>query len=857
MPRFFLAFFIWFFPVTLIAQLDLSCEFKETPLSEVLSQLQEDHLLVFSYTEGTISPQNITVSFSKKTLEEALALIFASTDLAFEIIDDTFIVIKPKPIELFHLCGWIVGPDGENLPLANIRSLLTGNGITANEIGKFDWHDKISGSDLVEVSYIGFEPMTLPASFFSSCPTLALKPLAFSFSEVVVKEYITTGIEQSPELDHIVLRPERMSVVPGLTEADVLQMVQILPGVESLDESASGLYIRGGTPDQNLILWDGIPVYNSGHFFGMISAFNPYIVDNIKVFRSGYGAEYGGRVSSVIDINSTQEIPERVKIDAGINFTHADLSIELPLLKKKSVLLLSGRRAYTDIIESPTYKKLSQRVFQKGKINDAQNEAEEDEDFSLDFQFSDLNAKWLVEPGDKDRIQFSAFRITDNLNFFFENADDEFRVSDNLNLNDIGLSAEWEHRWQDDFHSIAKVAYSNMDNDYLFAIQEQDSSGLELSFRQTNDVRDLNFHLDNRYAFSDASKLDFGYHVSALKVKRLFASEDDNSSELIDENTIHSAYLTFNQRIKKKLSIKPGLRLSYGVSNEQFNIEPRILIHYFPKKHWQFKASAGLYHQFLGQVIELNELGLNQQLWVLADSEEEIPVSRSEHYSIGLVFHPTDFQFEIEGYYKRLSGLTSFSPIFINNFQEDDYSEGTGNAYGIDLLLKKKWHKYQAWLSYSYSRVFYKFDIYSNNNPFPAPHDRPHSFTTIHQLKLKNWDLSLSWKFASGKTYTEANGFFVDENEDALPDYDYENTNESRLPAYHRLDASVLYKIIPKSGKFQAKIGMSVLNIYNRQNILSREYLVFYEDEIQDFQIESLDRQMLRFTPNVVVRFSY
>ena len=185
--------------------------------------------------------------------------------------------------------------------------------------------------------------------------------------EILISEYLTTGIREGQDKS-ITVSPKELGILPGLTEPDVLQSIQLLPGVQSPTETASGLYVRGGTPDQNLILWDGIKMYNSGHFFGTISAFNPYITDEIKLFKSGTKARYGNRVSSVIDISSDNKIPESIKGGFGFNMTHIDAYFKAPISKKVAILV-SGRRSFTEIFNTATFKNLAKRVFQNTKIS--------------------------------------------------------------------------------------------------------------------------------------------------------------------------------------------------------------------------------------------------------------------------------------------------------------------------------------------------------------------------------------------------------------------------------------------------------------------------------------------------------
>ncbi|MEM9916738.1 MAG: TonB-dependent receptor [Bacteroidota bacterium] len=853
-----IAVIVFLHPLLLFSQVSISGDFQAAPLTEVIQQLQTQHPLVFSYTEDVVDNQKITASFKQLPLQQGLELLLEKTDLSFEIVQEHYIVLTLEEATAVSLQGIVLDEQGHPLPFASILSKKTLKGTTTDENGSFRWENAITAFDSLLISYVGYESVLISVEQLAEAPSIRLKSQAHSFPEVLVKGYITTGIEQANELDHVILRPNKINVVPGLTEADVLQMIQLLPGVQSIDESATGLHIRGGTPDQNLILWDGIPIYNSGHFFGMISAFNPYIVDRVQVYRNGFGAEYGGRVSSVIDIHSVETIPDRTNVNAGINFTHADVSLVQPLANKKAALVLSARRAYTDLIESPTYKKLSQRIFQHGKIDDAQGAIKQEDglDAAVDFNFTDLHAKWLWKPDKNNQFALSGFGIFDQLNFRFDDSNDNIQVRDKVDLDNFGGSAKWLKNWNSNFSTSASMSYTKVKNTLRFLFDERNQDVFSHDFIQANNIRDFTFRLENKLSVHKNFDLQFGFLRSALQVSQHWADVGEEGEKIDSYANIYSGHFTMNFHLGSTLRIQPGIRLTLAKEQNQAVSEPRLSLVYQPSKKWQFRTSAGRYFQFISQAIELNDLGLNQEMWILAGSDRNAPITKSLHYSSGFLYTAGTFQLELEGYYKRLSGLTSFSPVFINSFRLDIDAEGTGRAWGIDLLLKKKWKNYESWISYSYGRVFYNFDIYNEDNPFPAPNDRPHNLTSMHQLKCKNWNFSLSWKFASGKAYTQADDLYMEDME-VFPEYAYDRANANRLPVFHRLDASVLYRFYPKPKRMEGMIGLSVLNLYNRHNILSREYFTFYNDEEEIHELGDLDRSMLRFTPNLVLRLSW
>lgn len=845
------------------AQILLDADVHSMPLSTLLKDWEKTHPLVFSYTQEVVADQQISIQFENLPLEEALQLVCEESGLEFERVGESYIVLRRKATEASsdqEFCGRVVDDRGEALPFANIFVPNTSRGTTTDEQGYFRWTITGSRIDSLGISYIGYPDHRIATDQLTGCPDIRMRWQAYSMPAVEVRGYLTEGIQQEMSVGYFSLSPPSIKVVPGLTEADVLYMVQLLPGINSQDESATALHIQGGTPDQNLILWDGIPVYNSGHFFGMISAFNPYITEEVRVFKGGFGAEYGGRVAGVIDIRSGTKIPERVEANLGINFTHMDAAVEIPLFNRKAALVLSARRAYTDVVESPTYKKLSNRVFQRGKIGDVQSNAQDDEALNSDlrFVFNDWNVKWHWQPDDQNRIALSYLGISDQLDFSFTDLIDEFVTNDELALNNNGLGVQWQRRWNEQHQSTLGGSFTDLRNTYQFFIKDGQSTDRERSIFQQNDIQDMSVQWDHIWKWSDWGKLSFGYRFSDLTIRRkwIFSEIDFQGEEdELDANALHTAYVNLQPDLGRKLRVNLGLRWNHAMDQQSSYWEPRLSARYLFDDHWQAKAAFGQYFQFVSQIIELNDLGLNQSLWAMADSKEDIPINRAEHYTLGISYQRKGWQIDLEGYYKDLDDLASFSSIFLDATDDVIYSIGSGEAWGIDVLLKKQWGNYQAWASYSHSRVFYSFEVFNDFEPFAAPQDYPHSLSIMQQWTHKRWDVSLSWKYGSGRAYTSAEDLEV-LGDDAFPIYNYDNVNGDRLPVYHRMDASVLFRFTGRNQRMEGKLGLSVLNLYNRRNILSRQYFAFYNDEEEEFQLEILDRAMLGWTPNLLFRIA-
>ena len=307
---------------------------EKKPLIEVLDHFSRNYKLEFNYDVDKLEPYKITTSIKGASLQEALNEIFRQTDLKFEFVNSSLAVITDevkKEVEYYSICGSVYDAlDKRPLPSAHVVIAKTDKGTYTNEQGVFELkvpRKLLSGA--IEITYLGYQRRALPLSAFTAdCRQIGLDILEMKLENVLVTDYIKRGIQMEDGL-LMVINPKRLNNLPGYSEPDIMQMVQLIPGIHSPDESANGLHIRGGTPDHNLILYDDIPVYHSGHLFGMVSGFNSNIVEKVNVFRSTFGPEFGGRVGGVVDIKSHTKVPAKVEGGFGLNFMHGDVQLGL------------------------------------------------------------------------------------------------------------------------------------------------------------------------------------------------------------------------------------------------------------------------------------------------------------------------------------------------------------------------------------------------------------------------------------------------------------------------------------------------------------------------------------------------
>ncbi|MEM9023902.1 MAG: TonB-dependent receptor plug domain-containing protein, partial [Bacteroidota bacterium] len=601
----------------------------------------------------------------------------------------------------------------------------------------------------------------------------------------------------------VVLRPQRIGVLPGLTDADVLQSAQLLPGVNSPDETAAGLQIRGGTPDQNLVLWDGIPVYHSGHYFGMISAFNPHAVGQYEVFRNGFGAEHGGRVAGLVNIASDNALKDRVEAGGGANLLFGDAYAKVPVGNSGARFMVAGRRSFTDLFNSLPYERLNERVFQHTRVVEEQQLAADQLVELLDeFQFTDLNAS-LTLPTAKGTLSLSGLYVQNRLDHAVFEGDFGLALEDRLDLDNWGMSARWDAGTpgkQQGLPLSVVAAHSEYDYKYDFFMSEL--SGLvplESSIKE-NLVRHSTLKATLSPTVGNNNRLKLGYQLDrqqvVFRVEYVEVGEDDLVESSDTTTYRHGLFGEYTLQLGP-VTVQPGLRYQYNSLNQTHYLEPRGFVHWRLSDALRLRATGGLYHQFISQLLELdfNELGVNNQVWSLSN-DDNVPVVSSDHWSVGAIWRKHGWLVDVEGYIKRQRDITSLTTSF-SAIQDNPYSEGSATMTGIDVLLKKQWRHVRAWVSYTLSRFRYDFEEISAE-AFAAPHDQRHNLAAAVIVDRGPWSFSLGWRLGSGLPYTALNGLTEiedDVEEETVWRPDWGTQNNERLRTYHRLDASVLYHL--------------------------------------------------------------
>lgn len=658
-------------------------------------------------------------------------------------------------------------------------------------------------------------------------------------NEIIIKSYLANGISKSKNATYSII-PKKLDILPGLTEADVLESILELPGVISPNETATGLNVRGGTPDQNHIIWDDITIYHTGHLFGMISPFNPYITENITFHNKGTNPRFGDRISSVIDISSNNEVVSKTHFGFGFNGISADVNFETPIIKDKLSVLVSFRRSYEDYYETKTFHTLEDKVFQNTSIED--NDISEE-----DFYFRDYNLKLNYSLNEKNSFSFSAIHIDNDLNHVYKDINNAYSNQDILDTENEGYSLNWRTSWNENISQKTKISHSNYGLSYNFITNK---NGAQVSdFNKENTIRETNFLTEFSLETEKTNVFNFGYQSSFKDVNYSFIETKELRFILDENNTTvdtHSLFGNFSNRNFKIFDFDIGLRTTFYKQLNAVRLEPRLLLLKNITQDLKFQFSGEIRNQIISQIEEtvLSDLSLENKLWRLADGESA-PIINSKQVSAGFLYQKNKWSFDIDTYLKNTSGMTALSLGFLSA-GNNRFHDGNQKIVGTDIYVKKDFESIKTWISYSFTDIKNKYDGINDNQYFTASNEIRQALSASVAYKTNKLQIAFGWKWHTGKPYTISN---INSNNNSIV---FDKINTGNLSNYHRLDLSSFYDFsFSKDSSLKGKIGFSIRNIYNQKNHIGRDYT---GNNIPNDPISKIDKFSLERTTNFVFR---
>lgn len=855
-------------------------------LIEAIGQLSEKHKIKFAFDHAALKNQRTRWPDDTLSLPAALSILLQDHGYRYEL-QDSVVLIIPDRAEIkknLAVTGLVIDQEtGEPLPNATV--LLPGSGkyTITNQEGKFSFVNVPYDTSAIVVQYLGYNLQQLTARDYGTQNRLkiGMNISPEYLEDVVIDEMAYKVIKINTAPSHISLDLKEFNGITNFGEPDVFRSLQLLPGVSATNETSSGLVVRGGSPEQNLVLFDGFTVYHLDHFFGIYSAFNSNVIKDVQLYKSGYGARWGTRVSGVMDITGKSGNSHQVSGNFGLNLVSANATLEVPVSKKTSVVI-AARRAYTDIIQSALYKKLFTHLQSndlKGTLIQSENIS--DEPVKSDFYFYDLNAKVTHQLSEKDVLQLSFYKGKDDLqqsnSFFYEIEEPELYLSEKIDTREYtdwgntGGSVAYGRQWDNKFYSKATFSSSRFfrNQDYLQSYSiVYDSLGTLFDseagfpFRNENSINEYNLGVDIEYKLSDRHVINGGLYgvFSQVRYQNFYnASLEDTDLDIDDNGHVKGIFAQYSYLPDTKLSLTAGLRMTdYSLSSGTY-LEPRLSLGYKLSPQVALKGSIGRYYQFIVNIDSQDPTLNGGNFWLMGDVDG-IPLLESNHYVLGFNINHHLFELDVEAFYKTVSGLTNY--IFAAASDGEDIGElfatGKGRVIGIDFMVKRSIGAYTGWLAYTISKNTNKFEGINSSGWYPSNFDERHELKWVNLLKVKNWEFSMTWIYGSGRPYS-VNALASTEADSSYFDFgvNIDDPNTKRIPAYHKMDIGVSY--LQRLKNSELRYGLNLLNVYNRRNIKSiQEYALTTTDlGSSDPASFSQNVELLGFTPSVFINFSF
>ncbi len=806
----------------------LSVSYNQTKLIDVLQDLEKKTGFKFSYSNDEVFlEKKISLSIEEKKLREILDKLFAPLQIEYHVINNK-IILKPKTAaekeKTISISG-IVREKGslESLPGATIYIPELKRGAVTNNYGFYSINLS-PGDYTLEVSFVGYSKSIQPISGNQSKKMdIELEPSA-ALEEVVVNATRREKITETAQMSSVDIPINQIKDAPALLgEKDVFKVIQLFPGVQKGTEGSSGFYVRGGTPDQNLIILDDAVVYNANHLFGFFSVFNGDAIKNVQLIKGGFPARFGERLSSVLVVNMKDGNKEKLHGEVGVGLISSRFTLEGPIKKGKSSFLISGRRTYADVLAQPFLAKNKK----------------------AGYYFYDLNAKYHTEIDEKNRLYLSGYFGRDKLYFTDANDDNTNTFKTNLGWGNATLTARWNHIFNNKIFSNTSLIFS----DYSLKMKLSDQTKTtNYSSIHNSSITDVGAKFDVDYTLGTQHFLRMGvrsvmHHFvpSALVTKG--SSDYQNSSKSDRINSFeNNLFIEDDWHINEKLALNAGLRAStYTTQGKTYmNAEPRISGKVMLVPELALKASYARMNQYT-HLLSSTGIGLPTDLWI--PSTKKISPQRSDQYALGLAKDLLDdkLTLSVEGYYKKMSHMVTYkdNATFLeldnsdtegnaNNQKrldwENSITSGNGKSYGVEMLLQRKTGRLSGWIGYTLSWAKFQFADLNQGKEFYPKQDRRHdlSLVGIYEVSPKI-KLSFSWVYSSGAPIIlpVSNYDFQKHDPSAIgistqQIQEYSKKNDFRTEAYHRLDIAAQFIKKKKYGERTWEIGF--YNTYNRIN---------------------------------------
>lgn len=721
------------------------------------------------------------------------------------------LVLATSPTLAATISGFVRGADnGEALSYATVTLAGSPRGAMTNQKGYYVITGIPTGTYSVTISFIGYLPTTravtlAPDQELTLTVELAPGRLQLETIEVTAK---ASELQETPGT--LTMKTPQLTAMPAAVEADLFRAVQTLPGVSTLSDFSAGLYVRGGSPDQNLILLDDIDVYNPSHLFGFFSTFNVDAVKTVELQKAGFPARYGGRLSSLLDVHNRDGNRKHLAGTIRASIIASSATLEGPW--RNGSWMISGRHTYIEPLARAAT-------------------------IDLPYKFYDVHGRVNYDVADNDRTSLSYYTGHDNL------AWDKPGLNLALDWGNDTWSAQWTHIFTQRLFSHFVLGHSNFDSRATFAFQD-------FAFRTRNEIDDLSLKGSLAWTPSASHVIDLGTELKSLDFT--FRREVGDDRLTFQYHGLYGAlYLQDAWNASEDWQVQAGLRGDYYSKGSYLRVGPRISVQRKLNETTSVRATYGRYSQFLNLVAQ--EGATFADMWFPVD--KTLKPGGADHYILGVSYGPFEtFEFSVEGYVKPYRNLVEFSEEFTRSLVTqtaavgDLFNSGRGTAYGADIYFRNRWRGWEGWLGYSYGVTKRTIRDYNFGKEFYPSYDRRHQVVMMQERSLsKHWKMSATFHHGSGQPTTLATGRYtvrdINGREYAVV-LDGEK-NASRLPDYHRLDIGFTWHRQFRGWSLDPEI--QIINVYNRKNVYVRSY------DMTENPATFQDVTMLPFLPTIGV----
>jgi hypothetical protein len=775
---------------------------------------------------------------------------------------------------------------GETIPFATIRIEGTTKGVLSDQNGHFALQNVPADTAVIIISYLGYHTniIELEPQKENQPVNIDIKQQSVGISEVFIYgRKDDKALQKSVLEQNIKMSPVALNVLPNVGEKDFMRGFQLMPGVSAANEGSAGMYVRGGTPDQNQIIYDGFTVYNVDHLYGFYSAFNSNAIKDVQLHKGGFESKFGGRLSSVTEITGKDGNSKKPSFGAEVSLLSMNAYMEIPV-KDRLTTLFAFRRSYqgylydkiSDLYKSGT--STTTKTFRMGSNSKS------------DSYFYDFNGKITYKATDKDVLSLSFFNGTDYLdntpqfkmpgerggpgggaggggggnfpgggNLMMEN-------TDFTRYGNVGSSVKWTRKMNEKFTSVTLFSFSDFyskrdERRAITLLKDEVTTRVKNGILEDNNLIDISIKNDWKYSFNEKNIFEFGAFGTFYDISYNYTQNDTiNILNKYIRSSLAGGYAQDKMLfLNNKLCITPGLRANYFHATNKIYFEPRVNASYMITPKLSLNSATGIFYQFANRVVREDVMSGNRDFWILSN-DKEIPVSSSTHLNLGINYDLQNYLFSAEGYYKRNEHVTEYSmryrsiPRPGSSVQStEQFFTGDGYAIGLELLAQKKAGNFNGWICYSLGEVKNRFPAQSNVYYY-ANHDVTNELKIVGIYKFGNFDFSASWIYATGRPYTAPLGAYTLKLIDGISAdfYSVSDKNAFRLPDYHRFDVAASYRfnLFGPKGK-QNLLSFSVFNLYNRLNVSSKQF------QLVNNVILDSDISYLGITPNVSLTIKF